>query len=143
MEFSGANRRSRLLRYLVEQALEDRPEGLKESVIATEVFDHTSQLLFLQTLFGATVPNITSWRSSTVGDLTSSLPVLPGSSAGSPDYKVPVLPVVSDDESSPPISSECNSSQILELNPSTTPYPVPKHQRQPKQEHGKFKPTPT
>src|SRR5580658_8136381 len=36
---SGANRRSRLLRYLVEQTLEDRPESLKESVIATEVFD--------------------------------------------------------------------------------------------------------
>ncbi len=36
---SGANRRSRLLRYLVEQTLEDRAESLKESVIATEVFD--------------------------------------------------------------------------------------------------------
>src|SRR5580692_2189219 len=37
--FSGASRRSRLLRYLVEQALEDRSESLKESVIASEVFD--------------------------------------------------------------------------------------------------------
>lgn len=37
--FSGANRRSRLLRYLVEETLEDRGESLKESVIATEVFD--------------------------------------------------------------------------------------------------------
>lgn len=37
--FSGANRRSRLLRYLVEQTLEDNTESLKESVIATEVFD--------------------------------------------------------------------------------------------------------
>jgi TolB-like protein/Tfp pilus assembly protein PilF len=36
---SGANRRSRLLRYLVEQTLEDRADSLKESVIATEVFD--------------------------------------------------------------------------------------------------------
>ena len=36
---SGANRRSRLLRYLVEQTLEDRAESLKESIIATEVFD--------------------------------------------------------------------------------------------------------
>jgi hypothetical protein len=36
---SGANRRSRLLRYLVERTLEDRSESLKESVIATEVFD--------------------------------------------------------------------------------------------------------
>lgn len=38
---SGANRRSRLLRYLVEQTLEDRAESLKESVIATEVFDRS------------------------------------------------------------------------------------------------------
>jgi len=37
--FSGASRRSRLLRYLVENALEGRPEALKESVIATEVFE--------------------------------------------------------------------------------------------------------
>jgi TolB-like protein/Tfp pilus assembly protein PilF len=40
--FSGANRRSRLLRYLVEQALEDHPEALKESVIATEVFERAA-----------------------------------------------------------------------------------------------------
>ena len=39
--FSGANRRSRLLRYLVEQALDDHPESLKESIIATEVFDRS------------------------------------------------------------------------------------------------------
>jgi adenylate cyclase len=39
--FSGANRRSRLLRYLVEQTLEDHADSLKESVIATEVFDRS------------------------------------------------------------------------------------------------------
>jgi len=37
--FAGANRRSRLLRYLVEQSLGDHADALKESVIATEVFD--------------------------------------------------------------------------------------------------------
>jgi adenylate cyclase len=37
--FSGASRRSRLLRYLVEEALEDRLDALKESVIPTEVFE--------------------------------------------------------------------------------------------------------
>ncbi len=36
---SGASRRARLLRYLVESALDDRTESMKESVIATEVFD--------------------------------------------------------------------------------------------------------
>ncbi len=37
--FQGANRRVRLLRYLVERTLEDQCDSLKESVIATEVFD--------------------------------------------------------------------------------------------------------
>ncbi len=39
--FSGANRRSRLLRYLVEETLADRGSELKESVIAAEVFDRS------------------------------------------------------------------------------------------------------
>lgn len=37
--FQGANRRVRLLRYLVERTLEERGDTLKESVIAAEVFD--------------------------------------------------------------------------------------------------------
>jgi phospholipase C len=111
--------------------------------VCSEVFDHTSQLLFLQTLFGTTVPNITSWRASTVGDLTSTLPVLPGSSAGSPNYRVPNLPTVSDNESAPPISNECNIEQIVELNPLTSPFPIPRRQRQPRQMAGRSKPTPT
>jgi adenylate cyclase len=37
--FSGASRRSRLLRYLIEQVLEERFDALKECVIAAEVFE--------------------------------------------------------------------------------------------------------
>jgi serine/threonine-protein kinase len=37
--FQGANRRARLLRYLVEEVLQGRPDSLKELVIATEVFE--------------------------------------------------------------------------------------------------------
>lgn len=40
--FAGANRRSRLLRYLVEAELAHRGESLKESVIATDVFDRAA-----------------------------------------------------------------------------------------------------
>ena len=57
---------------------------------ATGVFDHTSTLLLLETLFGVPVPNVSDWRRSTVGDLTSALalgkpaqptpPVLPDAS---------------------------------------------------------------
>jgi phospholipase C len=39
--------------------------------VASETFDHTSVLQFLETLTGVTIPNITAWRRSTFGDLTS------------------------------------------------------------------------
>jgi serine/threonine-protein kinase len=39
--FQGANRRTRLLRYLVEEVLEGRGDSLKELVIANEVFERS------------------------------------------------------------------------------------------------------
>jgi phospholipase C len=39
--------------------------------VATETFDHTSLIRFLETRFGVTEPNISAWRRQTVGDLTS------------------------------------------------------------------------
>ena len=53
--------------------------------VASEKFDHTSQLRFLERFTGVREPNITSWRRSTFGDLTSTFrfgsvaqpPVLP------------------------------------------------------------------
>lgn len=41
--------------------------------IASEVFDHTSQLKLLASRFGVDVPNVSAWRLRTVGDLTSAL----------------------------------------------------------------------
>ncbi len=41
--------------------------------VATEQFDHTSVLQFLETLTGVQEPNITAWRRETFGDLTSAL----------------------------------------------------------------------
>jgi phospholipase C len=35
------------------------------------VFDHTSTLRFLETRFGAKVPNLSSWRRRNTGDMTS------------------------------------------------------------------------
>jgi len=39
--------------------------------VATERFDHTSVLQFLEKLTGVTEPNISNWRRQTFGDLTS------------------------------------------------------------------------
>jgi phospholipase C len=40
-------------------------------LIASETFDHTSQLRLVETRFGVEVPNLTPWRRSVTGDMTS------------------------------------------------------------------------
>jgi phospholipase C len=56
--------------------------------VATEQFDHTSVLQFLETLTGVQEPNITAWRRQTFGDLTSAL----GFSGGKATTFPPPLP---------------------------------------------------
>jgi phospholipase C len=41
--------------------------------VATEAFDHTSTLRLLERLTGVRVPNLSDWRRSAFGDLTSAL----------------------------------------------------------------------
>jgi phospholipase C len=61
--------------------------------LSSHLFDHTSQLRFLEERFGIKVDNISKWRRKTVGDLTGalfrgkhdmSMPALPPMSIGSP-----------------------------------------------------------
>ena len=40
-------------------------------LVCSDTFDHTSLLRFLETRFGPEVPNLTAWRRSVTGDLTS------------------------------------------------------------------------
>jgi phospholipase C len=58
--------------------------------IASETFDHTSVLQFLERLTGVAIPNLSAWRRATFGDLTSAFgfpargspfPVLPDTKA--------------------------------------------------------------
>ncbi|GAA5196861.1 alkaline phosphatase family protein [Rugosimonospora acidiphila] len=71
--------------------------------VATEQFDHTSVLQFLEKFTGVREPNITDWRRETFGDLTSAFrfrdaiktaPTLPGTAAGlaAAQYEVAHLP---------------------------------------------------
>jgi phospholipase C len=41
--------------------------------VCSDVFDHTSLLRFLETRFGVEVPNLSPWRRSVTGDLTTAL----------------------------------------------------------------------
>jgi phospholipase C len=54
--------------------------------VSSDLFDHTSVLRFLETRFGAEVPNLTAWRRSTVGDMTSAF------NFTKPDTSIPTLP---------------------------------------------------
>ena len=54
--------------------------------IASQTFDHTSQLQLVAARFGVEVPNVSAWRRATVGDLTSTMFQSP------PSTKVPALP---------------------------------------------------
>jgi len=98
--------------------------------VCSDTFDHTSQMRFLETRFGVRAPNISAWRRSVTGDLTSTLHV------SSPDRSVPALPATLG-KSDPVVQSECTPGQLLEIEPNNpAPYPVPARQQLPTQEPG-------
>jgi phospholipase C len=91
--------------------------------VSSDLFDHTSVLRFLETRFGAEVPNLSAWRRATVGDLTSAL------NLKSPDQSIPNLPATL-----PGVSQaiqECANNLA-----GFTPYTVPATQVAPTQETG-------
>lgn len=57
--------------------------------LASDTFDHTSTLRFLETRFGVEVPNLSHWRRSVTGDLTSAF-----NFAAAPKTGAPPLPTV-------------------------------------------------
>jgi phospholipase C len=94
--------------------------------VATEVFDHTSQLKLISKRFGVEVPNVSAWRRKTVGDLTSAL------FSGKHNTKVPKLPATS---ILMPTTGYCSeATQDSELG--GAPPSIPTKQRMPNQTGG-------
>ncbi len=60
--------------------------------VCNDTFDHTSTLRFLETRFGVEVPNLSHWRRSVTGDLTSAF-----NFAAAPKTGAPSLPKVATD----------------------------------------------
>jgi phospholipase C len=96
--------------------------------VASQVFDHTSQLRFLEERFGVKAPNVSAWRRKTAGDLTSTLHM------GTADATTPKLPSTSRDQMANVMALGCSESQILEADNNMPSYPVPVHQSMPTQE---------
>ena len=61
-------------------------------LVASGVFDHTSQLRLVETRFGVPVPNLTAWRRLVTGDMTSAFNFAAAPVGGSP--KLPAPPVL-------------------------------------------------
>jgi phospholipase C len=91
--------------------------------VSSDLFDHTSILRFLETRFGAEVPNLSAWRRTTVGDLTSAF------NFAAPDQSVPSLP--STLQAIPQVVQECLASLA-----GSAPYAVSSPQTSPTQESG-------
>jgi phospholipase C len=93
--------------------------------IASQVFDHTSQMFFLAERFGIEVPNVSAYRRSVVGNLTSTLFKSP------PAYAMPSLPKVPFEV--PPESGSCSAYNQYSQSGGASPM-VPQHQTMPTQE---------
>ncbi len=91
--------------------------------VASDLFDHTSILRFLETRFGAEVPNLSAWRRATVGDLTSVL------NLRAPDKSIPSLTATI-----PAVSQAIQ--QCANNLAGFSPYAVPAIQTTPTQEAG-------
>jgi phospholipase C len=93
-------------------------------LVCSDVFDHTSVLQLIERRFGAEVPNLSKWRRSVTGDLTSAF-----NFAARPDFSIPTLPPTS--ATSPLVTTgPCATG-------TTMPYPVPKRIPVARQHKGK------
>jgi phospholipase C len=91
--------------------------------VSSDLFDHTSVLRFLETRFGAEVPNLSAWRRAAVGDLTSAF------NFKNPDQSIPSLPLT--------LQGDAQAIQECAANlAGTTPFIVPATQTLPTQESG-------
>jgi len=97
--------------------------------VCSDVFDHTSQLRFIEERFGVRAPNISAWRRATAGDLTTTVQLTRA------DTSVPRLPATAAHDHT--VLAECTTGQLVELDVNNpAPYPIPTPQVAPTQEPG-------
>jgi len=99
-------------------------------LVSSDTFDHTSLLRFLETRFGAEVPNLSAWRRAAVGDLTSAL------NLAAPDSSTPALPPSPARDPAAAAGCVTNGAILQLIATQPPPYPVPNPQSLPGQERG-------
>ncbi len=87
-------------------------------LVCSQPFDHTSTLRFLETRFGARVPNLSAWRRRNTGDLTGAF-----NFAARPRKRAPALPQ--------PGTGSCASYPAVNGSPGPFPDQEPGWRRQP------------
>ncbi|WP_067719738.1 phospholipase C [Nocardia yamanashiensis] len=87
-------------------------------LVASETFDHTSQLRLLERRFGVEVPNLTAWRRGVTGDMTSAFDF-----AARPDSTKPAFAPA--DRKVQAALAQCGPNVALGTATVGTPYPVP------------------
>ena len=92
-----------------------------------DTFDHTSQLRLLETRFGVPVPNLTPWRRSVTGDMTSTFNFSVPPNSSKPNLDHPFLAAL-------PKLSQCIPSVVTGYLGKGRPYRVPYPQTMPTQE---------
>ncbi|MEV6773006.1 alkaline phosphatase family protein [Nocardia sp. NPDC051030] len=97
-------------------------------LVASETFDHTSQLRLLERRFGVDVPNLTAWRRQTTGDMTSAFDF-----GSRPDAAKPAFAPA--DRKVAAAMAQCGPNAILGMANSGVSYPVPSNSM-PTQEPG-------
>ena len=95
--------------------------------LSSQVFDHTSTLRLIETLFHVPVPNLSAWRRSVTGDMTGALAL-----AHPPNTTVPPLPPTSLGDTKVAEQAVLNAlAGTLDVG---IPYPLPTSNSMPTQE---------
>jgi phospholipase C len=94
--------------------------------VCSDTFDHTSVLRLIERRFGAEVPNLSRWRRSVTGDMTSAF-----NFAAAPDFSVPHLPATVAPDSRLVTTGQCSPRARA------IPYPLPGRIPLPRQRPGR------
>ncbi|QUR68086.1 phospholipase C [Mycobacterium spongiae] len=105
-------------------------------LVVSDTFDHTSQLRLLETRFGVPVPNLTAWRRSVTGDMTSAFNFASPPNPSVPFLNHPILKAV-------PQQVQCVPDTVTLLAKANPPYRVPFPQIMPTQETTPARGTPS